>query len=258
MTVKTVDNGLLLLQHLVRSEQPCAVGEVARDLRLPKSNAHRLLNVLVDHGFVRQRPDTRYEPTFKLWELGAQVVARTSLTRDAPPVLERLARTTGESAQLAVLDGAESIYVDKRDGPHPVSGFTRIGTRAPAHCCATGKVELALRGPEALAALPPTLRRYTAATVRTRRELAEALAEIRNSGVAVNRGEWVDDVWGVAAAIRNHSGAVCASIGVWGPRERISVRLAPVMRDVREAADAVSRLLGCPPGHLSNPRRSEP
>jgi len=246
MSVKTVDNSLQLLEHIAQCEQPCGVTELAREVALPKANVFRLLGALVNHGFVKQRDDARYEPTLKLWELGAKIVSRASLTRVARPVLESLAARSGESAQLAVLDGTESIYIDKRDGPHPISGFTRIGTRAPAHCCATGKVELALRQPEGLDLLPENLHAFTRATKRTRRALSQELDRIRADGYAVNRGEWVDDVWGVAAAIRNHAGSVCASIGVWGPRERVSHQLSTLSQRVRDAADAISRGLGCP------------
>jgi DNA-binding IclR family transcriptional regulator len=256
VTVKTVDTSLELLDRLARSSEPLGVADLSRELALPKSNVFRLLATLVKHGFVKQREDTRYEPSLKLWELGSMVVSRSSLTQVARPVLEDLAAATGESAQLAVLDRVESIYIDKREGPHPISGFTRIGTRAPAHCCATGKVELAFRTPEALEELPEKLAHFTAATVRTRKALAQELAGIRASGVAVNRGEWVDDVWGVAAAIRNHTGTVCASIGVWGPRQRISSVLEATERKVRSAADRISTGLGCPPGFLSPTERS--
>ncbi len=250
MSMTTVDKCLNLLQHLAQSDQPCGVVELARDLGQPKANVFRWLNTLVDHGYVKQREDARYAPTLKLWELGSMIVARTSLSQSAYPQLEHLAAVSGESSHLAVLEGTESIYVDKRNGPHPITGFTRIGTRAPAHCCATGKIELALRTARPLDEFPEELPVFTAATLRTREALAEELRAIRAAGVAVNRGEWVEDVWGVAAAIRDHMGTVCASIGIWGPRQRISNRLDVLLHEVRSAADRVSRSLGCPADRL--------
>lgn len=257
MSVKTIDKSLELLDRIARSDQPCGVVELARHLGLPKSSVFRLLAALAKHGYIKQREDARYEPTLKLWELGNMIVARASLPQVARPLLEQLASRTGESAQLAVLDGAESIYIDKRDGPHPVSGFTRIGTRAPAYCCATGKVELAFHAPESLRALPDRLQPFTGATIRTRKALIEELNGIRERGVAVNRGEWFEDVWGVAAPVRNHSGLVCASIGVWGPRQRISPVLDSAADEVRCAASEISRGLGCPSNLLTTHPRSQ-
>lgn len=257
MSVKTIDKSLELLDRIARSDQPCGIGELARDLALPKSSVFRLLAALATHGYIKQRDDARYEPTLKLWELGNMIVSRASLPQVARPVLDQLASRTGESAQLAVLDGAESIYIDKRDGPHPVSGFTRIGTRAPAYCCATGKVELAFHAPESLRALPQRLQPFTGATLRTHKALLEELDNIRKQGVAVNRGEWFEDVWGVAAPVRNHSGLVCASIGIWGPRQRISAALDTAVAEVRSAASEISRGLGCPADLLSTNQRSQ-
>lgn len=258
MSVKTIDKSLELLDRIARSDEPCGMVELARELGLPKSSVFRLLAALAKHGYIKQRDDARYEPTLKLWELGNMIVSRASLPQVARPQLEQLASRTGESAQLAVLDGAESIYIDKRDGPHPVSGFTRIGTRAPAYCCATGKVELAFHAPDSLRALPERLEPFTSATLRTRKALEQELALIRERGVAVNRGEWFEDVWGVAAPVRNHSGAVCASIGIWGPRQRISAHIDKAAAEVQAAASRISRGLGCPAELLPIHDRSQP
>jgi DNA-binding IclR family transcriptional regulator len=255
--VKTVDKTLELLDRIAKKEQPSGVVELANELGLPKSSAFRLLASLVQHGYIKQREDNRYEPTLKVWELGCMIVSRARLPQVAGPVLDQLAARTGESAQLAVLDHAESIYIDKRDGPHPIRGITRIGTRAPAHCCATGKVELAFHSPEAIRELPLRLKQFTSATFTTRKALAQELAAVRALGVAINRGEWVDDVWGVAAPIRNHTGAVCASVGVWGPRQRVSPQLAKVVSEVKTAAAQISQGLGCPGDLLQTNDRSE-
>src|SRR5690606_33922436 len=106
-------------------------------------------------------------------------------------------------------------------------------------------------------AIPARLKTYTSATIDNKAALVAALKEVRDRGYAVNRAEWVEGVWGVAAAIRNNAGAVCASIGIWGPRERITRALDEVAREVRLAADRVSRGLGCPAAFLLQPEETE-
>lgn len=247
MSAKCLERGLELLNVLASSPEPCALAELGRRLGVPKSNAFRLVDALTRCGYVRQHEDSRYEATLKLWELGNTVVSRASLPRAAVPMLERLAIRTCESAQLAVLDGDKSVYIDKRDGSHPVSGVTRIGTRAPAHACATGKAELAFLPPEALGQLfggHARLRRFTPATLVSMKALRADLDAVRQAGVAVNRGEWFEDVWGIAAPILNHAGHVCASIGVWGPKNRIAPLLNDIMVAVKAAAADTSSALG--------------
>ena len=256
MVTKTLDKSLELLEYLARWGQPIGVVDLARALGQAKSNVFRLLVTLESHDFVRQREDARYEPTLKLWELGCLIVSRTSLTQVANPVLEQLAMDVGESSQLAVLDRDESIFIDKRNGPQPITGFTRIGTRAPAYCCATGKVELAMQTHHALQGFAEELQAHTAATLSTRKALADELKAIRKAGFAVNRGEWFEDVWGVAAAIHDHTGIVCASIGIWGPRQRVFPAVEAIAPKVIEAASTISRALGCPAEILKTTTRS--
>lgn len=259
MTAKTVEKGLMLLEVLARSPEPRGLTDLVRELGMPKSNVFRLLDTLAENRYIRRRPeDSRYELTLKLWELGNHAVSQANLTQVARRYLDELAAGIGESAHLAVLDEGESVFIDKKDGRHPVSGFTRIGSRAPAYCCATGKVELAFQPAEVADRVALKLERYTAATITSRSALRSELAEIRENGYAVNHGEWYEDVWGVAAAIRNRTGAVCASIGVWGPMHRLSSQLNRSAQAAMAAAHAISAALGFnqAPIPTANKRRS--
>lgn len=248
MTTKTVDQGLQLLELLASSKEPQGVSELGRVLGLPKSKVFRLLDTLVGRQYVRRREeDSRYELTLKLWDLGSKSVSRFAVTDVARPFLDSLAAQSSESAQLAVLESGESVYVDKSDGIHPVSGVTRIGSRLPAHCCATGKAELAFQPPEVLKVFPKRLKAFTPATITNAKELAQELDEVRARGYAINRGEWYEDVWGLAAPVRDRTGAVCASVGVWGPQNRISLRLDEISRLVLAAASGITAALGYSP-----------
>jgi len=248
MTAKTVEKGLMLLEVLARSPQPRALADLVRELHMPKSNVFRLLNALATHRYIRRRPqDSRYELTLKLWELGNQASSRASITDAARPALDALAARIGESAQLAVFDGDESVFIDKADGAHPVRGFTRIGSRAPAYCCATGKAQLAYQPSEVVRRVASSMQRQTGETLGTARALERELAGVRDAGYAVNRGEWYEDVWGVAAPIRDRDGRVCASIGVWGPKQRLARRIDGAARAALIASSEVSAALGFRP-----------
>lgn len=245
MTVKTLAKGLQVLEALTQRTGAAGVAELARELGMPKSNVFRLLNALVAQRYVRQRPeDDRYEPTLKLWELGTQVMSHVDLTDAAAPHLDELAARSGETTQLAVLDDFASVYIDKRDGRFPIRGFTKIGTRAPAHCCATGKAELAYKADDVVGRVGKRLERFTSATITTPEQLERELKKVRSRGYAMNRGEWFEEVWGLAAAVRNSTGAVCGSVGIWGPKERISKVADRSAEAVTAAAARISAALG--------------
>lgn len=254
MTAKTVEKSLTLLELLARSTAPRGVSEIARELNMPKSNVYRLLDTLVSRNYVRRSPgDSRYELSLKLWELGNQMISGISLPEVARPYMSWLADETGESVQLAVFDEGQSVFIDKKDSAHPIGGRTKVGSRAPAHCCATGKAVLAFQPPEDAVGLAGKLTRHTPNTITTAKALNRELEAIRSKGYAVNRGEWYEDVWGIAAAIHGRNGAVSASIGIWGPKERLSKLAKEGARPVVVAAANISIALGFSPGITTNP-----
>lgn len=217
---KTLAKGLKVLETLARLGHPVGVTEVARALGLQKSNAHRLLRSLAELDYVRQVEDTaRYELTLKLWEMGQRVIVRMDIATEATPAMRRLAAATQETVHLSLLEGDEVVYVHKIESPHPVRAYSAIGGRAPAHCVATGKALLAFQPPDAVD-LSAARKPYTAATITDPDALRAELGRIRRSGHAINKGEWREGVFGVAAPILDASGRAVAAIGISGPQDR--------------------------------------
>jgi len=243
---KTFLKGLVLLETLARSEQPCGVTELASELQLTKSNVHRLLQGLVHQGFARNVEDTgRYELTMKLWELGSHVFGRLDVRHVADPFMKTLAAETSETVHLSTLDGIEVLYLAKIDSPQPVRAYTTVGGRAPAQCVATGKAQLAWSDAATLESVKIALSAYTSKSMTRPQQLDSELERVRLQGFAVNIGEWRQQVCGVAAPIRDGSGRVIAALGVSGPADRLRLRimhsLAPT---IMTAAEKISSLLG--------------
>jgi DNA-binding IclR family transcriptional regulator len=242
----TFVKGLQVLEALAAQPSLCGVTDLAKHLGLTKSNAHRLLQTLVACGYARNLEQSgRYELTLKLWELGAAVVGRLDVKSIANEYMERLCQLSGETVHLSVLDGAEVIYLDKVDSPHPVRAYSRVGGRAPAYCVATGKVLLAHAPSALLDQVALELKPHTPYTLATPNELLAELAKVRDLGYAVNRGEWRDSVWGVAAPVWDANGQVCAALGISGPADRFKPRnLKQMIPMVVNVAQQVSGRLG--------------
>jgi DNA-binding IclR family transcriptional regulator len=116
---------------------------VSSDLHLNKRTAHRFLSALVDRGYVREDEARRYLPSTKLIGLGSKALDRIEIRSEIRPYLEAVARESGETAHLAILDGWEIVYIDKVEGRGPVKMASRIGGRGRCHSTALGKVLLA-------------------------------------------------------------------------------------------------------------------
>lgn len=243
---KTVVKALKVLELLARSPSACALGEIAEQCDMTKSNVHRLLKTLSACNYVRQVPEARtYEATLRLWEFGMQVFDRFDLRGVAEPFLKRLNNATRESVHLSILDGTEVLYIDKIDGDHAVRAYIRVGDRAPAYCTSTGRAMLAFQDPTIVAAAAGEIEPHTDKTVDTPEKLATALETVRQTGYAVTLGEWRPGVVGVAAPVRTEFGAVVAGVGVAGPPDRMPPdALEPFVTSVTETASALSEVLG--------------
>ena len=245
---KTVVKALQVLEALALSDVPRGVSELARELKLSKSNVYRLLETLRESSYVdRVNGGKAFEPTLKLWRLGARVTARLDVKAAAGPYLLELRDKTKETARLTVLQGDQGICIEQVETQHPLRVQTPIGGVLLLYCSATGKAMLAFQSQEVIERVASTMQKFTSATATTERELLAELEQIRRDGFAVNRGERVDGVCGVAAPVMDRSGAVNAAIGISGPAERLSLRtLRGYGTLVRDVANRLGHSLGAP------------
>ncbi|HEX5451952.1 MAG TPA: IclR family transcriptional regulator [Candidatus Limnocylindrales bacterium] len=221
--LRSVGRALDALEALAASTAPMGVTEVADRLGIAPSSAHRLLSALCARGYaIRSQASRRYRRGPALIRLVAHPIAPQLLLRElAHPVLARVARETGETAHLAVLDGLEIVGVDHVIGGGDHNDRHADGARLPAHATALGLAILAF-APEAVAALTrDALRAYTPETVTDAAVLRRSLEQVRRRGYAVNVGGWNPTTAGVAATIRGPTDGVLAGIAVTGPIERV-------------------------------------
>ncbi len=247
-TLSSVRNAARLLKEFSRGNRELGVTELSRRLGIGKSTAHRLLTTLAEERLLEQDPHTgAYRLGLAMYELGASVSLHTDLHVACIPVIDQLATATRETVQVAVLDGREVVYVERRDSPQALRIFGRIGHRNDAYCTSTGKVLLAFLPPEQLEAVLDgwVLTPRTKYTIKTIPALRRELEIVRNRGWAENLNEVEIGVASVAAPVRNGLGEVVAAISVAGPLQRLSPdSLKRLARTTNEAGMAISRRLG--------------
>lgn len=241
----TLLKGLKMLEVLARSEKSRGISELVREFDLPKSNVHRTLSALVEAGYVHQDDNGKYECTLKLFELGSLITSRIDVRAKSEVSMEALAEKTREAVHLAVLDGTDVVYLHKIESPEPIRAYSRVGGRAPAYCVASGKALLAYQVPDYLAQFPEELTPYTPTTLTAKEELAEQLREIRRDRVAMNSGEWREEVGGIGAIVFDHENRPAAAVGVSGPLQRVENNLEGDREAVLAAARDISVSLGC-------------
>ncbi len=238
---KTVAKAFRLLEALAAHAQPRRVTELARELDMPKSNVHRMLQTLIELGYVRQGEQGLYEVSLRMWERGVHVLSHMTVQRVASDHLRRLAVLSTEQVNLAIRDGTEVLYIAAIEATHANRARPVLGRRAPIHCVSSGKAILAYLPDAIVRAAAKELHIATPRTIATLERLKSELAEVRRRGFAMNLGEWRTGVHGVAAPIAWPDGTMVASISIAGPAERLHAkRLRALAPAVVDAAGAIA------------------
>lgn len=202
---------------------------------LSRSTAHRLLGALEDHGFVARYGGFGYRLGPRLLRLGSEAMRELPLRDLARPVLQRLVRATGESAQLFVRSGDVRVCVDAVESPNELRTIVPVGASLPLVAGSAAKVFLAFSGD------PSRVIRKAADPERFAHEVELA----RSRGWASSAGERQPGVGSVSAPVVGAYGILVAVVSVSGPASRMGrINARRYVPAVLEAAKEIERAAG--------------
>jgi len=222
-----------------------SLSEIAELLAWPVPTAHRVTATLVDRGFLTRDPHTkRFGLGHGVIRLVAPLLTGFQLPELARPHLQSLSVRTGETVNLAILDGADVLYLSSYPGSFRVRAHATPGARLSAHCTGLGKCLLAQLDPEdARRRLgPPPYAEMTRTTARTWEDLAARLDTVRAQGHAVSIDEFEVGLLSCAVPVRGDIGLV-AAINVAAPATRISAEalVETILPQLQATAAAIDR-----------------
>lgn len=201
-----------------------SLSEIADLQGWPKPTAHRVTTTLVERAFLARDPVTkRFRLGLAVARLVAPLLNSFRLPELARGPLRTLAAETGETVNLAVLDGAEALYLDSYPGTFRIRAQADPGQRVPAYCTAMGKCLLAQLDPEEArqrvgsGPYPP----MTHLTARRWSDLAPMLDAARTDGFAVSVDEYEQGLLACAVAV-HADGDTVAAINVAASAARVS------------------------------------
>jgi DNA-binding IclR family transcriptional regulator len=222
-------------------EPVLSVSQLAARTGMHVATTSRLVEQLVREGLLARDSERRLRIGVRMWELGARAAPTRGLREAALPFLEDLHAVVGHHAQLAILDGAEVLFVERLSAPRSVINFSRVAGRLPLHVSSSGLVLLAAAPTELLdAVLAAPLRAYTDRTITDPKVLRRVLADVRRQGYAYNPGHVHPDACGIAVPIRGPSGDVIAAASVIVPNSPSARSAIPVLQ---ATARGISRVL---------------
>jgi IclR family KDG regulon transcriptional repressor len=237
-----------IIEFLSRHQNNIGLRDLARELDMPPSTAHRFISSLKDIGYVKQDPKTsKYRLSLKFAWLGSKVLKSVQVADLAKPFMEELTAKTNETTHLGVLDGLELVYVAKTDGNQAINMSSRVGHRGPLYSTAIGKVILAFM-PEGersdvfdqLVISPRTNR-----TIANTDRLIQQLEDVRRNGYAIDDEENETGIRCIGAPIFNHKGLVVAALSLSGWKVTMTnERMSTLPQDLMITTSKISEELG--------------
>ncbi|ALS21235.1 MULTISPECIES: IclR family transcriptional regulator [Paenibacillus] len=223
--IQSVERALRILDLFDEYHKELKITEISSRMDLHKSTVHSLLKTLQEYHYIEQNPDNgKYRLGMKLLERSSRLVQSLDIRQAANPFLQKLSKTTGQTAHLVILDGKEGVYIDKVEGDKAVIRYSRIGRRIPLHCSAVGKALIAFKSPEQIRSILKgyEYQKHTEKTIRTEEAFLQELERVRKRGYATDDQENEPGVFCIAAAVRDHSGEVIAAISVSMLKARVT------------------------------------
>lgn len=232
--IQVISRAAAILRILQRHPEGLSLGEIGKLVGLPRSTVQRIVDALDQENLLIASSPTmgvRLGPAL----LSLAAATRFDIADVARGTLEALAKETGETVDLSLLDQDKAVFIDQIAGSHRLVAVSAVGASFPLHSAANGKSMLALLSPQELARLKKriSLGRHTPNTLTTWDALERELAGIRATGIAFDREENSEGICAVAMAFRCRGDEI-AAISIPVPTQRFAVR-------EQELIDALTR-----------------
>lgn len=245
--VKSADRTLEILETLAAAADRMSLGELARNLGIPKSSLHGILRTMERRRWVEaDLSGTRFGLGVQALLVGAAYVETDDVVATAQPVLDWLAGELGETVHLGRLDGDDIVYLAKRESRHPLRLYSAIGRRLPAYATALGKALLAQRrDSEVDALLTWPLPRLTPNTITDPPALHKELDAIRERGYSVDNEENAEGIRCFAVALATAlppTDAISFSIPIFRLSPETEREAIQLLRQAKERLEARTRL----------------
>ena len=260
--VQSIARAFALLECVAQAREGIGLSDLGRQLGLHSSTTFNLARTMVGLGYLDQSAaDKRYRIGRGLLCLAANAIDDQLLLEKAKATMEALSRATGEASTFAVWSGQQVIPLARTNGTGAFQLSDRVGSVRPAHATATGHVLLAALPEDRFEAWLANARldKLTATTISSVAALRKEIDRVRSTGMALDHGQFHEDVSCIAVPVLDFSGKTVGALGVSGPLGRMTTRArAKYGVLLSDAAQALSHELGYAPEGSDAPLGRKP
>ncbi|HCX88520.1 MAG TPA: IclR family transcriptional regulator, partial [Gammaproteobacteria bacterium] len=189
--IQVIDRAIGLLDAIARYRKPVSLKILIAETGLHASTAHRILGSLIQNGLVEKTSDNHYRLGLRLVRLGTRLHSTLDLCAIALPIMEHLRDDFDESVNLSIREGDQVVYIERATPNRMMHVHQVVGSRAPLHVTAVGKLMLGAAGREACAAYAArtNLPAYTANTITSIDRLVDEVIYALKRGYALDNEE---------------------------------------------------------------------
>jgi len=208
--IQVIARAAQILRALENEKEGLSLGQIAKKVELPRSTVQRIVNALTEeHLLIGASLNARVK-------LGPSILRMASnsdfdFTAEVRPHLEALSQITGETADLSVHEGGKMVFVDQIAANHRLSAVSAIGESFSMHSSANGKAALSIMNDDEITELlNGKLLKETPNTIIDLDNLLLAMAEIRDSNIAMDNEENAEGICALGTAFRDPLGRIYA------------------------------------------------
>ncbi|MEO8344455.1 MAG: IclR family transcriptional regulator C-terminal domain-containing protein [Betaproteobacteria bacterium] len=246
--VQSLTRGLSILECLALAEGGLTLTDIGQRVQLPPSTVHRLLATLEKMGYVYQAGELgRWYVGLQAFTVGSSFLSSRDFVAQSNPYMRRLMDQSGETVNLAILDGTEAVFVDQVQCREMMRTIVKLGSRAPMHASGVGKAMFASLPDDQIDAILKVrgLPRITGNTITSPETMWASVRVIRQRGWSFDDEEHAIGTRCVGAPIYDEHAETLGAISLAGPSSRLPderiKQLGPVVAHI---AEELTRRLG--------------
>jgi DNA-binding IclR family transcriptional regulator len=225
--IQAVEKALCLLESISEERGDFGISHLSAKLGMGRSYVFRMLATFEQHGYVQQVEGSgRYRAGLSAYETGGRFLHRMELLQKAKPIMETLAKESGEAVYLAIPGGMEVLFLEMVDSSQQVRVIPLVGRRFSLHQCSAGKVILAFRSEPAT--------------------LSSSLKVVRSEGVCADREALGEGMSSLSVPIFSGQGEVDGSLCLVVPNFRLKQETLDreLIPRLKMAGEGISARLG--------------
>lgn len=242
-SIQVIDRAAMLLDSIATSGSPVSLKILAAETGLHPSTAFRILGSLTGVGYVERDSAGHYQLGRKLIRLAGRVKRGIDIRKESLDIMRELRDKVGETVNLTVREGDEVIYVERVSARRMMRVEQVVGSRAPLHVTAVGKLMLGELGDDFVRAYAKRtgLSKFTPHTIDSIDRLLHEVHQVSVDGCALDNEEAEEGVGCIGILIYDNTGSVVGGLSISAPIERRNDAWIPMVKD---AAQRISERLG--------------